>query len=302
MELVLGLHRLVRGQACAAVLEHAEQHRPSGDVIGLGSRVAVVGLVESDVRDVRLPAAGHRDVEVLPGRRRGDDDVGRVDGDALGAVGGDGVPEVEVLADVLGGSTVLPRRRGSSRSTTTEPSRRMSVMRQRSPFLTQPPRRRPQGAVVAPGDDDVADRGAAAVGEVDLAAVDGAVEQEPFGAGSLVESSHGVGRLGHEDAGLAGAAVGAPRLVGRVEHLVGQSFADPVLAGVGGDDLDLAAAQGERGVLLPLVDEAVDLGQLRGVGTAVDEERERAPGLDGLELVRVSDEQDLRSGGLPRCR
>ena len=70
---------------------------------GSGVRVAVVGLVERDVRDVGLPAAGHRDVEVLPRRRWRDDDVGRVDGDALGAVGGDGVAEVEVLADVLGG-------------------------------------------------------------------------------------------------------------------------------------------------------------------------------------------------------
>ena len=42
----------------------------------------------------------------------------------------------------------------------------------------------------------------------------------------------------------------------------------------------------------------MDLGQLGGVGAAVDQERERAPGLDGLELVRVADEQDLGPGGL----
>ena len=85
----------------AAVLEHAEEHGAGRDVVRLGSRVAVVGLVERDVGDVRLPAAGHGDVEVLPRRRRRDDDVGGVDGDALGPVRGDGVPEVDVLGDVL---------------------------------------------------------------------------------------------------------------------------------------------------------------------------------------------------------
>ena len=101
---------------------------------------------------------------------------------------------------------------------------------------------------------------------------------------------------------LPGAAVGSPCLVGRVEHLVGEALADSLLAGVRRDDLDLAAAQGEGGVLLPLVGEAVDLGQFRGVGAAVDQERERSPGFDGLELVRVTDEQDLGAGGLRRCR
>ncbi len=51
-------------------------------------------------------------------------------------------------------------------------------------------------------------------------------------------------------------------------------------------------------MLLPLVDEAMDVGQLRGVGAAVDQEREGAPGFDGLELIRVTDEQYLGSGGL----
>ena len=48
--------------------------------------------------------------------------------------------------------------------------------------------------------------------------------------------------------------------------------------------------------------EAVDLGQLGGVGAPVDQERERSPGVDGLELVRVADEQHLGARGLRRCR
>lgn len=59
-----------------------------------------VGLVEGDVSDVGLSAVGHRDVEVLSGRGRSDDDVRRVTGDALSAVHR-GVPEIDVLGDVL---------------------------------------------------------------------------------------------------------------------------------------------------------------------------------------------------------
>ena len=137
----------VRRELGAAVLEDAEQHGPRGDVVRLGRGVAVVGLVERDVRDVGLAAAGHRDVEVLPRRRRGDDDVRRVDGDALGTVRGDGVPEVEVFRDVLReAAPPCPVGAGPRRSTTTEPSRRMSVIRQRSPFFTHPPADRPDAS------------------------------------------------------------------------------------------------------------------------------------------------------------
>ena len=101
----------VRRQVGAAVLEDAVQHGPRGDVIRLGRGVAVVGLVESDVRDVGVAAAGHGDVEVLPRRRRCHDDVRRVDGDALGTVRGHGVPEVEVFGDVLRREHCLAPRR-----------------------------------------------------------------------------------------------------------------------------------------------------------------------------------------------
>ena len=51
----------------------------------------------------------------------------------------------------------------------------------------------PHAALIAPGDDDISDRGAVAGGQWDLSPIDSAVEQEPVGAGSLVESPHGVG-------------------------------------------------------------------------------------------------------------
>ena len=46
-------------------------------------------------------------------------------------------------------------------------------------------------------------------------AVDRAVEQEPLGPCAFVERADGVRRLGHEDAGPAGGAVGSPGVVRR---------------------------------------------------------------------------------------
>ena len=193
MDCVLGLHRLVRGHARAAVLEHPEEHGASRDVIRLGSRVAVVRLVESDVGDVRLPAAAHGDVEVLPGRRRCDDDVGGVDGDALGPMCGDGVAEVDVLADVLRWQHRLSP---TSRIEPVDQHRAVAADVDHAPAVTvldPAAAGGPEGALVASGDDHISDRGAVAGGQWDLTTIDSAVEQEPFGAGPLVQSSHGVG-------------------------------------------------------------------------------------------------------------
>ena len=100
-------------------------------------------------------------------------------------------------------------------------------------------------------DDDVPDRGSAAVGQVDLVPIDGAVEQQPFGSGAFVERADVAGRLGHEDAGRAGGAVGAPGDVRGVDHLVRDALADALLTAVGRDDLDVAAAQREGRVPSP---------------------------------------------------
>ena len=58
VELVLGLDRLRGREVGAAVLEDAVQHGSRSDVIRLGRGVAVVGLVEGDVRDVGRPRPG----------------------------------------------------------------------------------------------------------------------------------------------------------------------------------------------------------------------------------------------------
>ena len=69
-------------------------------------RVAVAGGGEVDV--VGVPAAGHRDVEQLPGFLAGGDGVAGVGGDALGAVHGGGVAELDVVGDVVGGQGDVP--------------------------------------------------------------------------------------------------------------------------------------------------------------------------------------------------
>ena len=103
---LLGGDRLVRGQFGADVLDHAVEHRPGGGVrvvAGVRHPVAVVGPIEDNVGIVPGRAAGHGDVEVLPRRGRGRDDVRRVGRHSLGSMGGDGVAEVEVFGHVVGG-------------------------------------------------------------------------------------------------------------------------------------------------------------------------------------------------------
>ena len=63
----------------------------------------LVGPVEDHVGAVRVLAAGHRDIEVLPRARRLDQDVRGVDGDALRPVCGDGVAQIDVISHIAGG-------------------------------------------------------------------------------------------------------------------------------------------------------------------------------------------------------
>lgn len=95
---------LVRGQLRTHMLKHPKQHRPAGGVGGaarmrLGS---FVGPVEDHVGAVSVLAAGHRDIEVIPRARRLDQDVRRVDDDALRPVCCACVAEVDVLSQVVG--------------------------------------------------------------------------------------------------------------------------------------------------------------------------------------------------------
>ncbi len=102
---VFGGDGFVGGEFGTGVLQHAEQHASRGCariVARVRALVGVVRLVDGDVGLVGLASAGEGDVEVLPCHGRIHQDVRAVDGDALGAVGGDGVAEFEVLGCVGG--------------------------------------------------------------------------------------------------------------------------------------------------------------------------------------------------------
>ena len=111
---LLGDDGLVGGQFRSDVLQNAVQDAACGRVgVVAGVRlVVVVGAVEDHVGMVGVAAAGHGDVEVLPGRGRFDQDMRGVGRDALGPVGGDRVAEIDVLGHVLGGQRRPCRRTG----------------------------------------------------------------------------------------------------------------------------------------------------------------------------------------------
>ena len=68
-----------------------------------------VGVVAGvDVEPVGVAAAGGGDVQHLAAGGRGDERVGGVDGAALGAVGGGGIAEVDMVTDVVGREGDLP--------------------------------------------------------------------------------------------------------------------------------------------------------------------------------------------------
>lgn len=85
---------VVGGELLAGVGEDLLEDGPCACGL-LGCRLVDVGAsFGDDVGVVGVAAAGHGDVERLAGHAGCYDDVGGVDGGALGAVGGDGVAEV----------------------------------------------------------------------------------------------------------------------------------------------------------------------------------------------------------------
>ena len=79
------------------LLEHFAARRRR--VAGQALRVA---LVDDDVGAVGVAAAAHRDVDVFAAHAGGGDGVGLVDGHALGAGDGRGVAKFDVVGDVVG--------------------------------------------------------------------------------------------------------------------------------------------------------------------------------------------------------
>ena len=97
---VLGLADLLGGgQVAVVALQDAGEHGFGGGLL-VGLVAGRRGVAGDDVGGVGLAAAGHADVQGLPGQRLGDEEVGGVDGAALGDVHVAGVGELGVVREV----------------------------------------------------------------------------------------------------------------------------------------------------------------------------------------------------------
>ena len=94
--LVLGLADLLGGGQVAVVAAHDAGEDGFGGGLLVGLVPGWGGVAGDDVGGVGLAAAGHADVQGLPGQGVGDQEVGGVDGAALGDVDVAGVGELGV--------------------------------------------------------------------------------------------------------------------------------------------------------------------------------------------------------------
>ncbi len=256
-----------------------------------------IGGVGGDVGVVPVAAAGHGDVEVLPRRRRRGDHVRGVDGDALGAVRGDRVPELDLLGHIRGREHHRPAESSPVGADGDRPV--LAHGRDRPPVAVAHPCSavlRAQMSVVLARDDQIALRCARAVMQEGLTSGgDGAVEDE-VGAGTLVELGHRLPRLRDQDRRPPLLGVVAPGGVGGIDHRLLLSSADPAVLDEGVDRARAAVAQVQRVRLLPRRREAMYIGELGGVVAVVHEHPERPARVDGLEPRPVTDQEDFRAG------
>jgi hypothetical protein len=84
----------------------------------------------------------------------------------------------------------------------------------------------------------------------------------PVSAGALVEGGHGLAGLGDQNARPLSGHIVLPRSVRGVEHVVVVAADDPTVLVVEVDHIRIATPQPEGSGLLPLADEAADVGQL----------------------------------------
>jgi hypothetical protein len=256
---------------------------------------AEVGFVGDDEEPVALAASGGTDVEGAVAGAGGDEGVAAVDGVALVAVGGGGVAEAEVLACVVGGdgdsvvSSLLGQREGAVGGD--------GVDAPAFPVADGLAAGSAQGAVVAPGDDEVAGAGG-------LTAADGhgmveveVAEDSSVGVDRGVERVDvGVG-LGCDGDGAVVLVVVDPGVSDAGGEVVGVAGVHSVVVEVGVEGAGVAGAQGEGGVGFPAVGEAVDVLEVVGsAGAAELVEHAAAP--DGLELAWVADEDQSPLLGL----
>ena len=220
--------------------------------------------------------------------------VGDVSGDALVAVFGGGVAQADVLADVIAreadGAVSFIRGHGE---------RTVGMGGGDGPPVPVPDGvagRCGEGAVVATGDDDLADVRVFSSGDLDR----DAPEVATFEAGGLDGSVEGVDVLvrrrgdgnGATGGGVVGPADGDP---GRL--VLESARDDPAVVLVRVEGGEATAAQAEGGVGFPAMPEAVHGGEFVDEAGCAEFAEHAAPA-NRLQLPRVTDEHDAPVSGV----
>ncbi len=158
--------------------------RRSIDALASACRYAVGVAVAADrqIEVVGGPAAGDHRVQLLSSHQLINQSVGGVGGDALGSVNGGRVSKLDRLSHIAGGQRdrfASAAMRGMDAAVGVEGGDGPAVA------VADPVAAGGEAAVVAAGDDQVADAGSVAVGKVDFQR--GLLSGEPGGSSPLVE-------------------------------------------------------------------------------------------------------------------
>jgi len=255
-----------------------------------GVLVAVHG--GDQVQVVAFSAAGEGDVQLLAGLGPGGDGVAGVGGDALATVHGGGIPELDMLGDVVAREPQSPPGLGVH-----DVEGPVVVRDGDGPpvaVLDEVGGGGPKAPVVVAGDDRVPAGDECPVGERRLLPhrASGVLQPgEPVGAGADVQAGGQLPGRGQHDRVEAGGPVGRPGGVGVVGDRGQVPDVDPVLVDVEPDAGGVAGADGQAGGGLGLVTEPDQLGE----GDRADgglHVAQHTTGGDGGQLPVVADEAD----------
>ena len=235
-----------------------------------------------DVGVVGVASPGEQRVDTTAVDEAVDEEEPDIDGAALGGVTGLGVPELEILGDVVSGKPHRSGASGDGDGTVTVDVFDRPVV----PVLHHDPAVGAQGALVAAGHDFVADEQSLSaeveggpVG-VELMSVDASLLRK------FVEAVDGVVGVGHQRHRLPPLSGVAPRVDDGDLHLVGGAVVESTVMPIFVDHADVARAETAGGGAFPLVGEAVDVVEFDGA-TGVDEVGEHAAASDGGELAGI---------------
>ncbi len=217
--------RLGRRQVSAARLQHLPQH-VAGVALGgqtvLGIGIRVVHRV--DVQPVRLPPSGRRDIQHLTLGGHGHERVRGVDGAPLRAVRRRRVPQLHMLAHVVGRQhdPATTRQTGPHGSRDRHRAIGGHVLHQPLVAVLDPPPPTGKEPVVLARDDQVTHPDDRTTDRLYAVCVH-VPGRDPVGPGALIEGRDGVVVGGDHQRSVTCGNVGPPRVIQQVKHRVAVS-------------------------------------------------------------------------------